>query len=282
MAELAIRVDGVTKVFQRTVEGKNLTAVNEVSLSVPRESVFGLLGPNGAGKTTLIKMLLGLLRPTKGMVTVLGSTPADMKVKARLAFVTELPYLYGSFTPRELLRFYGQLFGLRGAVIDARSASLLRLVGLSEAGNRRLLKFSKGMLQRLNIAIGLINDPELIFFDEPLLGLDPVASRDTLLLLNRLKSEGKTLFITSHVLHHMGSLCDTVAFMANGRLVSMKRREEFLQKTRDRVRFTVEGLSHDVLTTLDEFVRGNGGKIISIGSGEISLYDAYIEIFGGA
>ncbi len=281
MAELVIEVRHLSKTFHRIVGARSLTAVKDVSFSIARGEVFGLLGPNGAGKTTLIKLLLGLSRPTSGTITLLGSPPTDASVRQKISFVTELPYLYRSFSPRELLFFYGNLFGYETELIAERIPYLLMIVGLEKAQDRRLVQFSKGMLQRLNIAIGLLNDPDIVFLDEPMLGLDPVASRDIHNLLMRLRREGKTLFVTSHVLHRMGELCDTVAFMVDGTFACIKRREEFSQKRRGAIRLIIEGLPHTSVTTLDEFVRGNGGRIAEMGPADVSLDDIFVELFGG-
>ena len=169
---------------------KSVVAVNDISLDVYEGEIFGFLGPNGAGKTTTIKTLLGLIFPTSGEVMVLGKPAGDIDVKVKVSYLPESPYFYEHMTAREVVGFYGGLFGLSGAVKDKRVDQLLEMVGLQGAGPKPLRAFSKGMLQRVGIAQALINDPKVLFFDEPTSGLDPVAHRDIRNLIVHLKNEG--------------------------------------------------------------------------------------------
>jgi len=200
---------------------KKVTAVNNISLDVYQGEIFGFLGPNGAGKTTTIKILLGLIFPTAGEVLVLGQPAGDIDVKEKLSYLPESPYFYEHMTASEVVGFYGSLFGLSGATKQKRVDELLELVGLQNAGKKSLRAFSKGMLQRVGIAQALINDPTVLFFDEPTSGLDPVAHRDIRDLILHLKSEGRTIFLSSHQLSDVELVCDRVSILHDGKIRRM-------------------------------------------------------------
>lgn len=198
---------------------KRTRVLDRVNLSVERNETFGLLGLNGAGKTTTLKLLLGLLRPTEGQARVLGHAAGDRQALARIGFLPENPYFYSYLTAWEFLDFAGQMFGLKRSERAARAQELLRVVSMTEARDVPVYKYSKGMLQRLGIAQSLINDPEVIFLDEPMSGLDPIGRRDVRDILIRLKSEGKSIFFNSHLLPDVNDVCDRVAILHRGVLV---------------------------------------------------------------
>jgi ABC-2 type transport system ATP-binding protein len=211
--------------YSKAIEIKNLvkqykkvTAVNNISLDVYEGEIFGFLGPNGAGKTTTIKTLLGLIFPTSGEVLVLGKPAGDIDVKEKISYLPESPYFYEHMTANEVVGFYGSLFGLSGAAKQKRVDQLLDLVGLNQTGKKPLRSFSKGMLQRVGIAQALINDPKILFFDEPTSGLDPVAHRDIRDLILHLKSEGRTIFLSSHQLSDVELVCDRVSILHGGKI----------------------------------------------------------------
>ena len=211
--------------FTKAIEIKNLvkqykkvTAVNNISLDVYEGEIFGFLGPNGAGKTTTIKTLLGLIFPTSGEVLVLGKPAGDIDIKEKISYLPESPYFYEHMTANEVVGFYGSLFGLSGAAKQKRVDQLLELVGLNQTGKKPLRSFSKGMLQRVGIAQALINDPKILFFDEPTSGLDPVAHRDIRDLILHLKSEGRTIFLSSHQLSDVELVCDRVSILHGGKI----------------------------------------------------------------
>lgn len=197
---------------------RNVTAVNDISLDVYEGEIFGFLGPNGAGKTTTIKTLLGLIFPTSGETLVLGKEAGDIEVKAKLSYLPESPYFYEHMSAREVVRYYGSLFGLSGSALNQRVDYLLDLVGLQVDNKKPLRAFSKGMLQRVGIAQSLINDPKILFFDEPTSGLDPVAHRDIRNLILHLKSEGRTIFLSSHQLSDVELVCDRVSILNKGKI----------------------------------------------------------------
>ena len=194
-----------------------VAAVNDLTLSLGRGEIMGFLGANGAGKTTTIKMLLGLIRPTSGAVSVLGGDPSDAKVRARIGYMPETAYYYPYLNARELLAFYGGLCGMEAAAIRSRTDELIEAVGLSEAAKRPLKTYSKGMLQRAGIAQALLHDPDLLVLDEPFTGLDPLARIHFRDLMHGLRRAGKTIFFSSHELGETELLCDKVAIMKGGR-----------------------------------------------------------------
>jgi len=198
-------------------------ALDRLSLEVGAGEVFGFLGPNGAGKTTTLKLLMRLVFPTSGGAEILGRPLGDLSVKRRLGYLPENPYFYDYLTAEELLTYFAGLFGYRASQRRARAARLLDEVGIGAERRMQLRKFSKGMLQRVGIAQALVNDPELVIFDEPMSGLDPLGRRDVRSLILRLRDRGCTVFFSSHVLSDAEALCSRVAILAKGRLVACGR-----------------------------------------------------------
>jgi len=203
-------------------------ALDSLSLQVEPNEVFGFLGPNGAGKTTTLKLLTELIYPTSGRISVLGKPPSHPDVRRRVGYLPEAPYFYDYLSAEELLTYFAGLFGLRGAERSRRVASLLDRVGI--AGERRLplRKFSKGMLQRVGLAQALINEPELVFLDEPMSGLDPIGRRDVRALILELRDRGCTVFFSSHILSDAEALCSRVAIVVGGQMVISGRLSEIL------------------------------------------------------
>ena len=195
------------------------TAVADLSVSVAAGEVFGFLGPNGAGKTTSIKMLLALVEPTGGDARVLGSPLGDRDTRARIGFLPEHFRFHDSLSARELLRFHGRLYGLRGMDLDRRIDALLVRVDLLDAADRPLRGYSKGMLQRAGLAQALLNDPHLVFLDEPTSGLDPLGRLLVRDIIDQLRARGTAVFLNSHLLGEVEATCDRVAFVKQGRVV---------------------------------------------------------------
>jgi ABC-2 type transport system ATP-binding protein len=211
----AIRTEGLRKEFGRNI------AVSGLDLEVHRGEVFGFLGPNGAGKTTSIKMFLDLVRPTSGMIEVLGYKPADQKSRTKVGFLPEHFRFHDWLTAAEFLRIHGQLYGMSSAAIFNRSVELLDLVGLTPFKDKQLRTYSKGMLQRIGLAQALLNHPELVFLDEPTSGLDPVGRRLVRDVIHSLRQEGTTVFLNSHLLSEVEITCDRVAFIKHGRVLQV-------------------------------------------------------------
>lgn len=193
-------------------------ALQPLHLTVENGEVFGFLGPNGAGKTTTLKMLMGLVFPTAGTARILGHEWTDPEVKAQIGFLPEQPYFYDYLTAHELLNYYGQLSGVTARDRKRRVEEVLALVGLSDVKGLQLRKFSKGMLQRVGIAQAILHNPQLVFFDEPMSGLDPLGRREVRDLMEQLKQEGKTVFFSTHILSDAEALCDRVAIIHQGTL----------------------------------------------------------------
>jgi ABC-2 type transport system ATP-binding protein len=193
-------------------------ALHPLHLTVEEGEVFGFLGPNGAGKTTTLKMLMGLVFPTSGSARLLGRDWTDPEVKAQIGFLPEQPYFYDYLTAHELLNYYGQLSGVPGKDRKRRIDEVLQRVGLTDVKGVQLRKFSKGMLQRAGIAQAILHDPNLVFFDEPMSGLDPMGRREVRDLMEQLKHEGKTVFFSTHILSDAEALCDRVAIIHQGKL----------------------------------------------------------------
>lgn len=208
-----LKLDNVTREF-----GK-VKAVAGLTLSLGPGEVMGFLGTNGAGKTTTIKMLLGLIAPTAGTVSVLGGDPFDPAIRARIGYMPEIAYYYSYLNARELLAFYGGICGLDAKIVKSRTDELLAAVGLEDAAARPLKTYSKGMLQRAGIAQALLNDPELLVLDEPFTGLDPLARIHFRELMRSLRDRGKSIFFSSHELGETELLCDKVAIMKQGTCV---------------------------------------------------------------
>jgi ABC-2 type transport system ATP-binding protein len=198
-------------------------ALDRLSLEVAPGEVFGFLGPNGAGKTTTLKLLMQLVFPTSGDAEILGRPVGDVSVRRRIGYLPENPYFYDHLTAEELLDYYGKLFGMAPAERRARVAATLDRLGIGAERRLQLRKFSKGMLQRVGLAQALINDPEVIFLDEPMSGLDPLGRRDVRALILELRDAGRTIFFSSHILSDAEALCSQVAIVAKGRLAASGR-----------------------------------------------------------
>jgi ABC-2 type transport system ATP-binding protein len=211
----AIEVDGLQKVY------RSLVAVNNVSFVMYRGEAFGFLGPNGAGKSTVVKILTGLVAPTKGTVRILGQPVSNLEMRRRIGYLPELPTFHRWLRAKEFLEFHGRLFGMRGVALDKRSREVLEVVGLAGRENQKLGTFSKGMMQRIGLAQAILNRPDLVLLDELVSGLDPVGQRDMRELLYQLKSEGMSIFLNSHQLADVEALCDRVAIINEGRILKV-------------------------------------------------------------
>ena len=239
-----MRVDNLTKVFRDFWGRPKARAVNGVSFEVRVGEVFGLLGPNGSGKSTTIKMMLGLLNPTKGFIDMFGQSPRDVKTKERIGYLPEESYLYKYLNSTETLDFFGGLFALDPKEKAIRSKQLLDMVGLTAAKMRTVGEFSKGMQRRIGLAQALINDPDLVILDEPTSGLDPVGCREIKDLILNLKARGKTVILSSHLLADVEDVCDRAVIYYGGKIQQYGTLEELLTE-RDTIRFTLPALSEE-------------------------------------
>jgi ABC-2 type transport system ATP-binding protein len=218
-------------------------ALRPLHLNVEEGEIFGFLGPNGAGKTTTLKMLMGLVFPTGGSARILGMDINDPTVKAQIGFLPEQPYFYDYLTARELLEYYGRLSGLTGKDLSPRVEKVLGRVGLPDIGGVQLRKFSKGMLQRVGIAQAILHEPKVVFFDEPMSGLDPMGRREVRDLMEQLKAEGKTVFFSTHILSDAEALCDRVAVIHLGELRAVGAVADLTSGVQGKVEIIWEGTS---------------------------------------
>jgi ABC-2 type transport system ATP-binding protein len=242
-------------------------ALDRLTLAVEPGEVFGFLGPNGAGKTTTLKLLMQLVYPTSGNAEILGRPLGDLGAKQRIGFLPENPYFYDYLTAEELLHYFASLFGIRGAERRTRVNRLLDEVGIGAERRLQLRKFSKGMLQRIGLAQALVNEPELVILDEPMSGLDPLGRRDVRSLILRLRDRGCTVFFSSHVLSDAEALCNRVAILAKGRLITTGRLTDMLA-------FRARGWELVVAGADDAMVARLGSRIvraIKIGEGRYTL-----------
>jgi ABC-2 type transport system ATP-binding protein len=215
----AIEIHGLSKSYAVGFWKKQLrSALKSLDLTVNSGETFGFLGPNGAGKTTTLKLLMGIIFPTSGTATILGRDIGDPAVKRKVGFLPEQPYFYDYLSAPELLDYYARLSGVPAGTRQNRIGELLERVGLRDVGNKQLRKFSKGMLQRVGIAQAIIHDPEIVFLDEPMSGLDPVGRHDVRELIQQLKDQGKTIFFSTHILSDAEALCDRVGIIHKGEL----------------------------------------------------------------
>ncbi len=252
----AIRIEELTKDYAVGFWRKRpYRALDHLSLAIEPGEVFGFLGPNGAGKSTTLKLLMQLIFPTSGRAEILGRPLGDADVKRRIGYLPENPSFYDYLTAEELLNYFGQLFGYPAADRRRRVATLLDKVGLGAERRLQLRKFSKGMTQRVGIAQALLNDPEVVFLDEPMSGLDPLGRRDVRALILELRNEGRTVFFSSHILSDAEALCSRVAIVAGGRLVANGRLSDMLAFEVRGWELVAANLRPDVLARLGPSIR---------------------------
>ena len=224
-----LALEHLGKTFRVGFWGTKVQAVRDVSLTLKRGESLGYLGPNGCGKTTSIKCILSLIQPTTGKIRLFGADPSDARARARVGYLPEAPYFYDYLKPTEVLDYVGKLYGLDAATRKKRIPDLLDRLGLSHAMHRELRGFSKGMLQRVGIAQSLLSDPDLLIYDEPLSGLDPIGRKEVRELMADLRRQGKSMFFSSHVLTDIETLCDAVCILDRGKVVAQGRLSELLR-----------------------------------------------------
>jgi len=288
---------------------KKVRALDRLNLQIESGQIFGFLGGNGAGKTTTIKILMSLIFPTEGNAKILGRDISDVKMRASIGYCPENPYFYDYLTAGELMNYFGELFGLDSATRKRKSEELLSKVGLEEKDwSKQLRKFSKGMLQRVGLAQSLINDPEIVFLDEPMSGLDPIGRREIRELIAELRMQGKTVFMSTHILSDIEALCDNVAILRQGKLAATGKLDDLLMQSGERQSFeiTVKGVSKENLqnrisnvsgaeiyakpnganicvleeTDIDrvlQIIRNSGGKLVSVQPVKQSLEELFVK-----
>jgi ABC-2 type transport system ATP-binding protein len=257
--DYAIETISLTKIFSDWWGRAKVYAVDDLNLQVHQNEVFGLLGPNGSGKTTTIKMLLGLLHPTKGHALVLGGQGADPKINARIGFLPEESYLYRFLNARETLDFYGRLFGLAPDVRKMRIEALLEMVGLMAVARRPVGTYSKGMARRIGLAQALINDPDLLILDEPTTGLDPIGTRQIKDLIIKLAERGKTILLCSHLLADVEDVCNRIAILYGGRVQAEGHVADLLQQAEKR-QIVTSAISDEAISKVRKILRAEGAE----------------------
>lgn len=273
-----VQTAGLCKVFRDFWRRPHVTAVKDLDLEIHPGEVFGLLGPNGSGKTTTIKMLLGLLYPTRGRISVFGRAPTDVSVKARIGFLPEESYLYRFLVAHETLDFYGRLFRLPSRVRRDRADRLLDMVGLRQEAKRPIGEYSKGMARRIGLAQALINDPEFLILDEPTSGLDPIGTRQIKDVIRELGRKGKTILLSSHILGDVEDVCDRVTILYGGQQRAAGDIGELLSKT-DSTQITTEALSEETLDQVRALIRRLEKKdILEVTHPRMRLEDFFLQI----
>ncbi len=260
-----VRVENVVKDFRPGFGVRRKRVLHGISFRVGEGEIFGFVGPNGAGKTTTLKLLMGLIRPSAGSASILGHDVGETAFRRHVGFLPENPYFYDYLDGREILRFYAKLSGVPAGEREQRVARLLDWVGLAQAADARLRTYSKGMLQRIGIAQALVHDPDVVFLDEPMSGLDPIGRKEIRDLILRLKAEGKTIFMNTHILSDVEMLCDRVAIIVNGR-IRYEGATDALQVQGDRgVDVVLSGVGPELASRLEErygaVLRGLGERI---------------------
>lgn len=305
-----VEIEGLSKEYEKGfLKKKRVLALDDLTLNVNGGQIFGFLGGNGAGKTTTIKTLMRLQFPTKGTARILGHDISDVQMHRRIGYCPENPYFYDYLTANELMDYFGRLFGYDAPNRKAKTDELLSAVGLDEVDRiRQLRKFSKGMLQRVGLAQSLINDPEIVFLDEPMSGLDPVGRREIRELIARLRDKGTTVFMSTHILTDIEALCDEVAILRKGKLAAFGSLSELLTRDeasrgleinvqsvvaeaiRDRIEFiagatitprpngaTIQILDESDIDAVLAITREEGGRLASITPVKQSLEDLFVR-----
>lgn len=276
MSNYPVEIEHLTKVFQVPMRRERVVAVRDLSLRVETGEVYGLLGPNGSGKSTTLKIVLGLVNPTHGQTRVFGEDSATVRSRQDVGFVPENPYFYKFLTGAETVRFFGKLSGMGGEELESRVRELLELVGLTEAGDRRVGSYSKGMLQRIGLAQALVQDPGLLVLDEPTAGVDPVGSREIRDLILTLKARGKTILLCSHLLSQVQEICDRVGILARGQLVREGRVEDLLS-VQDRTEVVLAKATPEKIAELQAAAERLGLQVVSSGRPQTTLENLFLE-----
>ncbi|HAU37146.1 MAG TPA: ABC transporter ATP-binding protein [Phycisphaerales bacterium] len=276
-AQNVIETAGLTKVFRDFWLREKVTAVADLDLAIRPHEVFGLLGPNGSGKSTTLKMILGLLFPTRGRIAVFGRRPTDVMTKARIGFLPEETYLYPFLNAHETLDYYGRLFHQPRRERRRRTEMLLEMVGLGQVAYRRIGEYSKGMQRRIGLAQALINDPDLLILDEPTSGMDPIGTRQIKDLILTLGARGKTVVLSSHLLADVEDVCDRVCILYGGRIRRQGDVRELLAQ-QGRTQIVTSRLDDATLQRIRETIVGAGGELLGVEAPQDKLEDLFLRI----
>src|SRR3954465_14102287 len=274
----AVHTENLTKVYKDFWGRDKVRALDDLNLTIHRGEVFGLLGPNGSGKSTTIKLLLGLIFPTKGKAFVLGEAAGSSRINEKIGFLPEESYLYRFLNGEETLHFYGRLFKIPRKELNRRVPELLDIVGLdAKSRKRKLREYSKGMARRIGLAQALINNPDLILLDEPTTGLDPIGTREMKDLILSLKKQGKTVLLCSHLLADVQDVCDRITILFRGRMMELGHVRDLLQ-VKDITQISTRGLSDDQIIQVKNFLSQMGVAEAEITHPTTTLEDLFLRI----
>lgn len=275
--EVVIETRTLTKVYRDFWGRSKVRALNALDLEIRRGEIFGLLGPNGSGKSTTIKLVLGLLFPTNGKALVFGKDAAEVTKNERIGYLPEESYLYKFLNAEETLDFYGRLFNMPSEVRKERIEKLINMVGLNWARRRQLKEYSKGMTRRIGLAQALINDPELLLLDEPTSGLDPIGTREMKDLILRLRDEGKTIVMSSHLLPDVQDVCDRIGILHQGELKELGRVSELLT-VQDVTQVRARNVSPECEAELKAVLAKYNAELLAVERPTLSLEELFLDI----
>jgi ABC-2 type transport system ATP-binding protein len=274
---VVIETQNLTKIYNDFWGRQKVRALNALDLEIRKGEIFGLLGPNGSGKSTTIKLLLGLLFPTRGRALVFGEEATEVTKNERIGYLPEESYLYKYLTAEETLDFYGRLFDMPADVRKQRSAELIEQVGLGHAKRRQLKEYSKGMTRRIGLASALVNDPELVLLDEPTSGLDPLGTREMKDMIIKLRDEGKTVVMCSHLLADVQDVCDRIAILYQGDLKELGRVDDLLKVTEE-TQIRAKGLSPAAQEEIRQVIAKHGGEGVTVENPKSTLEELFLGI----
>jgi len=273
----AVSIRNLEKVFPVPLQRRRVVAVRDLSLDIPAGTIYGLLGPNGSGKSTTLKILLGLIPPTSGTTEIFGVSSSQVSSRADVGFLPENPYFYKFLTGSEMVIFYGKLCGISGNSLHKRTSELLAMVGLSDAADRRIGSYSKGMLQRIGLAQAMVHDPRLLILDEPTAGVDPAGSRQIRDLILQLKARGKTILLTSHLLEQVQEVCDLVGILANGRLLS-EGTLDILTAVSSQTEYLIENADPNLRDEIARLAASRGATLLAARKKRLDLESVFLKI----
>ncbi len=276
-SDVVIETRNLSKVYRDFWGRQKVRALKALDLEVRKGEIFGLLGPNGSGKSTTIKLLLGLLFPSSGQALVFDKDASDVGKNERIGYLPEESYLYKFLNATETLDFYGRLFDMPADVRRDRVNELITMVGLDWAKRRQLKEYSKGMTRRIGLAQALINDPELVLLDEPTSGLDPLGTREMKDLILRLRDEGKTVVMCSHLLADVQDVCDRIAILHQGELKELGRVDSLIT-VKDMTQVRAEGLSKEAEDEIREVIAKHGGNLVAMENPTTTLEELFLNI----
>ena len=275
--EIVVQTRALSKVYRDFWGRQKVQALKALDLEVRRGEVFGLLGPNGSGKTTTLKLVLGLLFPTSGEALVLGKRATDVGKNERIGYLPEESYLYRFLNAEETLDFYARLFDMPAETRQERVDALIKQVGLDKARKRQLQEYSKGMSRRIGLAQALINNPDLILLDEPTSGLDPIGTREMKDMILRLKDEGKTVVMCSHLLADVQDVCDRIAILHQGELKELGRVDELLT-VEDVTQIRARGISQECQNEIRDVIGRHQGELLEMDNPTTTLEELFLSI----